>query len=351
MQRCLELAAKGLGRTAPNPLVGAVLVHRGTIIGEGYHKACGSAHAEVHAIASVRDPDKLADATLYVNLEPCCHHGRTPPCTSLILEKRIPRVVVGTADPFPQVAGRGIRLLRDQGVEVETGIMAGACRNLNKRFFTHHEKKRPYVILKWAQTADGFIDVIREPGQEARPTWITGQRLRMLVHKWRSEEQAIMVGPRTALMDNPRLNVRDWSGPQPVRVVLDRLLGLPETLHLFDGSQRTLIFNQMKEEVRHNAEWVRIEFTPSPLPHLLEVLHGMNIQSLFVEGGRKTLQAFIDEDLWDEARTFIGPRFFGRGIPAPVIAGVEPERVPIGKEAFFWFRNARQTQAIRPCST
>lgn len=339
MQRCLELGANGLGQVAPNPMVGCVIVHDGKIIGEGYHRVFGGPHAEVGAIASVSSPDLLREATLFVNLEPCSHHGKTPPCADLIIEKGIRKVVIGAADPNPLVSGKGIKRLLESGCRVETGVLEEASRRLNKRFYTFHERHRPYVILKWAQTSDGFIDIQREPGQEARPTWITSERLRVLVHKWRSEESAIMAGTNTALLDNPRLNVRDWPGRQPVRVVMDRRLRLPGSLALFDHSQPTLVFNSQKEDVQGMTRWIRVNFNPSPLPEILDILHGMGLQSLFVEGGRELIQSFIDENLWDEARVFCGPGFFGKGVAAPVIGRRKPARIPIGKELFFWFRN------------
>jgi diaminohydroxyphosphoribosylaminopyrimidine deaminase / 5-amino-6-(5-phosphoribosylamino)uracil reductase len=339
MQRCLELGASGLGQVAPNPLVGCVIVRNGKIIGEGYHRVFGGPHAEVEAFSSVSASENLQEASLYVNLEPCCHHGKTPPCTDLIIGKGIRKVVIGATDPNPLVAGNGVNILRESGCEVETGVLEEACRRLNKRFYTFHEKHRPYVILKWAQTSDGFIDIRRLPGQEARPTWITSEKLRMLVHKWRSEESAIMAGTNTALLDNPRLNVRDWTGKQPVRVVMDRQLRLPPDLDLFDNSQPTLVFNNLKDEDRGNTKLIRVDFQESPLKRLLEHIYTMGLQSIFVEGGRQLIQSFIDEDLWDEARVFCGPRFFGQGVSAPVIGRRKPARIPIGKELFFWFRN------------
>ena len=237
MQRCLELAGNGLGYVAPNPMVGAVVVHKGEVIGEGYHRQFGQAHAEVNAIQAVKDSSLLEESTLYVNLEPCVHTGKTPPCTDLILAKKIPSVVIGTPDPNPLVQGKGIEKLIKSGIQVTTGIIEDACRDLNKRFFTFHKLKRPYIILKWAQTKDGFIDIKRKAGESIGVNWITSPLSRDLVHKWRSEEQGIMAGTHTVIMDNPHLNVRHWNGKNPVRIVLDRSLKIPKHFHVLDNKQ------------------------------------------------------------------------------------------------------------------
>jgi diaminohydroxyphosphoribosylaminopyrimidine deaminase / 5-amino-6-(5-phosphoribosylamino)uracil reductase len=346
MRRCLDLAAGGLGSVAPNPMVGCVIVHHGRIIGEGAHQVYGGPHAEVNAIASVRDPGLLSGSSLYVNLEPCSHHGKTPPCTDLILKHRIQKVYIGTRDPNPLVAGKGMAALQNAGCSIETGLLEKECKTLNKRFFTFHEKRRPYVILKWAQTSDGFIDVVRKSGQEARPTWITSERLRMLVHKWRSEEPAIMAGTQTVLLDNPSLNVRNWQGKQPLRVVIDRQLRLPKDLHLFDGSQPTIVFNETKSGEAGLTAFVRTDFGHNPLQGILDHLHGLGVQSVFVEGGRRLIQSFIDTSLWDEARVFCGPQFFGKGVPSPVIGPGKPARIPIGRELFFWFNNPINPESL-----
>ncbi len=340
MQRCIDLAREGLGLTAPNPMVGSVIVHNGVIIGEGYHRKYGGHHAEVMALQSVKDQSLLPHSTLYVNLEPCCHHGKTPPCTDLILRYRIPRIVIGTTDPYDEVAGKGIAKLRSNGCRVSVGVMKEESRRLNQRFFTFHEKKRPFIILKWAQTADGFIDVNRLPGAAQKPNWITSEKLRMLVHKWRTEEPAIMVGTQTALKDNPRLNVRDWSGPQPLRIVTDRQLGLGGKLFLLDGSQPTIIFNGKLDKTNGSTRYVKIDYEQDPLGQILQYLYAENIQSLLVEGGRELLQSLINTKQWDEARIFVGTMFFGNGIKAPDI-GLSPSmsQVVIGKESFFWLRN------------
>jgi diaminohydroxyphosphoribosylaminopyrimidine deaminase / 5-amino-6-(5-phosphoribosylamino)uracil reductase len=341
MERCLELAKNGLGQVAPNPMVGSVIVHDGKIIGEGYHRKYGEPHAEVNAVASVKNKELLSESTLYVNLEPCCHHGKTPPCTDLIIRNKIPRVVVGSVDPFGAVAGKGISRLRNHGVEVKVGVLKQQSMKLNKRFFTFHQKKRPYIILKWAQTADAFIDIERLPGAPAKPTWITSDKLRMLVHKWRTEEQAIMVGTITALKDNPRLNVRDWysNHKQPVRIVLDEKLSLARSLNLFDNTQKTFVFNQNVQKQENLTHWIKIDFAKNDfLENLLEELTRHNIQSVIVEGGQKLLNTFITYGLWDEARIFQGSRFFEKGLRAPTLPGKQFSQVFIGQEILYYVK-------------
>jgi diaminohydroxyphosphoribosylaminopyrimidine deaminase / 5-amino-6-(5-phosphoribosylamino)uracil reductase len=319
MKRCIDLARLGCGSTAPNPMVGSVIVYGDRIVGEGYHRKAGSAHAEVNAIGSVKDRDVLAKSILYVNLEPCTHTGKTPPCSDLIINCRIPSVVIGTSDPHEVVSGKGITCLRQAGIAVTTGICRDSCIDLNKRFFTYHLLKRPYIILKWAQSSDGFIDVIREKSNPARPNWISNDLSRMLVHKWRTEEQAIMVGTHTALLDNPRLNAREWPGNNPLRIVLDRTLRLPANLHLFDQQIDTLILNEIRDETVGLCRYMKIPFTRNLLPSVMNLLHEQGIQSMIVEGGKKLLESFIASGLWDEARIFTGQRPFGSGIKAPEI--------------------------------
>lgn len=326
MQRCLDLARNGLGRVAPNPMVGCVIVYENNIIGEGYHSFFGGPHAEVTAINSVKDKSLLPHSTLFVNLEPCNHHGKTPPCTDLIMEMGLKNVVVGSVDPNPLVSGSGIARLRDKGCSVEEGTLEAECNELNKRFFTFHNKKRPYIVLKWAQSADGYIDFERP--RIAKPAMITSEKLRVLVHKWRSEEQAIMVGTNTALSDNPRLDVRGWSGRQPLRVVVDRQLKLPETSNLFDNSLETLIINERVEKRNHKTHYITLPFINDQLDlkELMNYLFHKQIQSVFVEGGQKLLQSFICQGLWDEARVFQGNQFFKSGTKAPKI-DTEPDLV------------------------
>lgn len=316
MRRCIQLARNGMCRTAPNPMVGAVIVCDGRIIGEGYHARCGEAHAEVNAIRSVADPALLQRSTLYVSLEPCSHYGKTPPCADLIIEKQIPRIVVGCRDPFPKVAGRGIQKLRDAGREVTVGVLETECRQLLRRFITFHTLHRPYVTLKWAQSADGFIDICRTDGTPAR---LSDDYTLILVHKRRAEHSAILVGTRTALLDNPSLTVRHWYGPSPVRVTIDRQGTLPEHLHLFDGTVHTLVFTENPRTERPGVEYIAADFRRPLLPQLLTALYERNLQSLLVEGGAATLQSFIDAGLWDEAFVETAPLCLHNGVAAPLL--------------------------------
>ncbi len=325
MRRCLQLARNGLCNAAPNPMVGAVIVCDGKIIGEGYHVRCGQAHAEVNAIRSVKDPSLLTRSTLYVSLEPCAHYGKTPPCADLIVEKGIPRIVVGCVDPFAKVAGRGIQKLKEAVREVVAGVLEDECSDLIRRFITFHTLRRPYVTLKWAQSADGFLDVRRTGGNPVR---LSSYLTQMLVHKKRAEHSAILVGTRTALLDNPTLTVRHWQGPSPVRVVLDRQGSLPDSLHLFDGQVPTLVITEEAKTNRPNVEYVLADFNRPVVPQLLAALHARNLQSLLVEGGTFTLQTFLDAGLWDEAFVEEAPLCLGDGVQAPrmdekKICGVE----------------------------
>lgn len=317
MHRCIQLARNGLCGASPNPMVGAVIVCDGKIIGEGYHAKCGEAHAEVNAICSVKNQELLKQSTIYVSLEPCAHYGKTPPCADLIIAKQLKRVVVGCKDPFAKVDGKGIEKLRQAGIEVEVGVLEKECLELIQRFVTYHARKRPFVTLKWAQSEDEFIDLNRTNGQ---PVKLSNYFTTMIVHKRRAEHDAILVGTRTALLDNPSLTVRDWSGKSPVRVVVDRNLVLPEDLKLFDGTVPTILFTAQKGENRHNLECVTLDFTQSILPQIMATLHAKGIQSLLVEGGTRLLQSFIDEDLWDEAFVEIAPVVLGSGVEAPLIS-------------------------------
>ena len=302
MRRCLEIARNGLGCVAPNPMVGAVLVRGGKIIAEGFHRAYGLPHAEPEAIGKVSDRALLRECTLYVSLEPCSHFGKTPPCTELIIASQIPRVVVAATDTFPKVNGAGILRLREAGIEVAVGVLEREACELNKRFFTFHEKKRPYIILKWAQTADGFIDVCRTASEPAAK--ISNDEAHRLSHRWRTEEQAIMVGTNTVLMDNPALTARLWQGKNPARVTVDEKNVLPRTLNIFNSEAQTIVFDNADISV-----W-------------LKELYERNIQSLIVEGGAQLLRSFIDAGLWNEARIFTSPQQFGKGVSAPIIDGV-----------------------------
>lgn len=314
MQRCLDLALLGIQNAAPNPMVGSVIVHNNTIIGEGYHQKCGEAHAEVNAIDSVKNKSLLSESTLYVNLEPCAHYGKTPPCSLLIIQHKIPKVVIGCIDPFAKVAGKGIAMMEKAGIKVITGVLENESRTLNRRFMTFHEKKRPYIILKWAESADGFID-----SNEDHPTWLTNEESRVLVHKMRAEEAAIMVGKVAAKKDNPSLTTRSWKGPNPVRITLDKKLKLPTTHHLFDGQVPTLIFTEEEKASRPNLTYVTIDFKKPVLSQCMNYLHNQQLTSLIVEGGEILLNSFIKAGLWDEAWQFIGTPILHSGTSAPVL--------------------------------
>ena len=316
MQRCLDLAAKGIGHVAPNPMVGCVIVYEDRIIGEGYHQQYGGPHAEVNAINSVADESLLQHSTLYVNLEPCSHYGKTPPCANLIVTKKIPRVVIGSYDPNPLVAGRGIQLLRENGVEVITEVWKEESDFLNRRFFTFHTKKRPYIILKWAQSADGFI-----APADNKPYWLTNDVSKKLVHQWRAEEPGIMVGYNTVLTDNPQLTVRHTNGKNPTRITLDRNLRLPSTMRIFDAAAPTLVFNQKENTATGNRENIQLDFTADVIPQILTALHNRNLLSVMVEGGASLLESLITAGCWDEARIFYTPAQLGNGLKAPILTG------------------------------
>lgn len=327
MKRCLELAVKGLGQVAPNPMVGCVIVCDGEIIGEGCHEQYGQAHAEVNAINSVRDKELLKKSTLYVNLEPCSHFGKTPPCADLIIEHKIPYVVIGNIDSHSLVSGKGIEKLEKTGIDVKVGILEDECKKLNKRFFTFHEKKRPYVILKWAQTADGFIDAKRNEENTSKPIQISNSDSKKLLHLWRSQEQAIMIGTNTALLDNPQLTVREVKGKNPLRITVDKWLRIPKHFNLFDKTTPTLIFTSVNEPSQNNLEFVKIDFEKAVIPQVLDELYKRNIQSLIIEGGENILNSFIDSGLWDSARVFISEKTLGKGVNAPVM-----KQSPVVKE-------------------
>jgi diaminohydroxyphosphoribosylaminopyrimidine deaminase / 5-amino-6-(5-phosphoribosylamino)uracil reductase len=333
MQRAMDLALLGLGYVSPNPLVGCVIEVDGKIIGEGYHQKYGEAHAEVNAINAVIDKSQLSKATVYVNLEPCSHFGKTPPCADLLIHHKVKRVVIANVDSNPLVGGKGIAKLQAAGIEVQTGVLENEGRALNKRFFTFIEKKRPYIILKWAQTTDGFI-----ARENFDSKWISGEESRQVVHRWRSEESAILVGTNTALHDDPQLNVRDWSGPDPVRIVIDKELKLPQHLKLFDGSQGTIVYTLQNSSSKENLEFVKVEDNDI-VTSMLNDLYTRGIQSVIIEGGSNTLATFITQKCWDEARVFISPTNFGKGIPAPRLTG-RCERVhEIGEDALKIYRN------------
>lgn len=314
MQRCLDLAQLGIQQVAPNPMVGSVIVHEGKIIGEGYHRKYGEAHAERNAIDSVTDKKLLENATLYVNLEPCAHYGKTPPCASLIAQHRIPRVVIGMLDPFEQVAGKGVKMLKEAGIQVRIGVLENACFDLNRRFITFHTQKRPYIILKWAESSDGFIDA-----EHDAPTWLTNEEARVFVHKMRAEAAAVMVGRVAAQKDNPKLTTRSWSGRNPVRISLDRDLRLPATHHLLDGSTPSIIFTSQARASTPNCHYVTLDFRARVIEQCLDYLHKNQLSSLIVEGGEILLNSFIQASLWDEAWQFIGSAFLQSGTKSPTM--------------------------------
>lgn len=325
MRRCLQLATAGRESCQPNPMVGAVVVHTGRIIGEGWHKRVGLPHAEPMAIRAVKQQELLAESTLYVNLEPCSHYGKTPPCVDLILAKRIPRVVIGTPDVFPLVSGRGIAKLREHGVDVTVGVEADRCSALNRRFITFHLQKRPYITLKWAMTADGFIDRVRTDGNTVEPLSISTPFTRLLTHKTRSENAVILVGKKTALLDNPHLTLRGWTGHQPIRAVIDRQLDLPSQLHLFDGSVPTLVYTEKSAPNTRNLTYVKLDFSIPILNQLLHDLYERNLQTLLVEGGTTLHHSFLEAGLWDEVHIEVSNQVIHTGVLAPVFSGINQE--------------------------
>ena len=315
IKRCLEISKQGIGTTRPNPSVGAVLVVDDKIIGEGFTSPYGGNHAEVNAISSVKNDEDLKKATIYVTLEPCSHYGKTPPCADLIVKSGIKKVVIGCLDVNEIVAGRGIERLQNEGCEVVVGVLEKECKAHHKRFFTFHSKKRPYIILKWAQTQDGFIAPKNRVKQA--PVWITQKVSRQLVHKWRGEEHSILVGTTTILDDNPSLDVRSWRGENPLRIVIDKDLKIPKDLKVYDNSVKTIFINQKVTTSNENLFFEKINFS-KPIAHqICQVLFKHKVQSLIVEGGTKTIQTFIDENLWDEARVFSGLVNFNEGTKAP----------------------------------
>ena len=313
MKRAIELAQLGRGNVSPNPMVGCVIVHNHKIIGEGYHEKYGEAHAEVNAIKSIQQQELLSESTIYVTLEPCAHHGKTPPCSDVLIKKQVKKVVIGCCDPLEEVNGKGVDKLREAGIEVEMSSIEYECRSVNKRFFTYTEKKRPFVLLKWAQSEDGFM-----ARENFDSKWISNQYSRQQVHQWRAEEDAILVGKNTAIYDNPKLNVRDAVGSHPIRIVIDNKLELSQDLNLFDGSVLTYVLNLSREEVSDDVSYLKYDGT---LNGLLPKLHERQIQSVLVEGGAKTLTSFIESRLWDEARVFTSNDDFEKGIDSPNIGG------------------------------
>ena len=318
IKRCLELAKNGLPSAMPNPSVGAVIVYENKIIGEGFTSAYGGSHAEVNAINSVKDKSLLSKSTIYVSLEPCSHFGKTPPCCDLILKHAIPNIVIGTIDPNSKVAGNGIKKLTEAGKNVTVGVLENECIDSNKRFFTFHTKKRPYIILKWAESQDGFL--APEKKEKIAPVWISNEYSRQLVHKLRSEEMAILVGTKTVLEDNPQLDVRDWNGKNPVRIVLDRTGKITENYHVKDQKIKTIIITEQENLTSFENLIYENAIFDIHLPiKICSILFKYNLQSVIIEGGNKTLQTFIDANFWDEARVFKGENFFKSGIKAPIL--------------------------------
>ncbi len=335
MRRALFIAQLSEGKTAPNPMVGCVLVKDDRIIGEGYHQSYGGNHAEVNAIESVGQDESVEDAEVYVSLEPCAHFGKTAPCTELLIRSKVKKVIIGCQDSNPLVAGRGIERLKRAGIEVNVGMLEEECRRINKRFFTYVEKNRPYVLLKWAQTKDGYLDRRRE-NDEIGINWITAPETQSLVHKWRSHEQAILVGRNTIINDNPSLTVREFHGKNPLRVVIDSQLQITEnSKEIFSEEAPTIIFNRVKDHEEKNVTWVKIPETSTKC--ILDQLYKRGIQSIMVEGGSRTLQYFIVDNVWDEANVLVGDVKFGSGVKAPIINKMPIETYTFGKDRIYHF--------------
>lgn len=341
MQRCLELAIIGMGSVSPNPLVGCVIVSGDKIIGEGYHAKFGEAHAEVNAVRAVIEnygdqaAALLANATAYVNLEPCAHFGKTPPCADLLIRHQLKKVVIGNKDPFDSVDGKGMQKLRDAGIEVVSGVLEQECSQLNRRFFTRIHKQRPYIVLKWATTADGYF-----APKNSIQEWISGPLARKIVHKWRTEEDAILVGRLTAMIDNPELSAREWEGRDPLRVVIDRHLQVPGSHHIYNDRAKTVIFNEQKTEVHSNIHYIQMEDMQYYLPQKIAFqLYLMDIQSVIIEGGAAILNQFIHAGLWDEARVFSSDKIWREGTPSPYVNGLIIDQLNIGNDKLTVFQN------------
>ena len=341
MRRCLFLAKKAMGYTAPNPMVGCVIVYNDKIIGEGWHQKAGSAHAEINAIAAVKDKSLLRKSTLYVNLEPCSHFGKTPPCADALIQHEIPRVVIATLDPNSKVAGKGVASLRAHGCEVQTGVLNKEALFLNRRFFCFHQNKRPYVLLKWAQTKDGFIAPLAATKKDKSVFWISNLYAQQKAHQWRSEQAAILVGVQTVVDDNPQLNLRHWSGPAPLRCVIDPNNRIPNDSKLLTDTAAVLIFNATKSQTLGNKTWVCLaDFS---IPQLLNYLYKKEIQSVLVEGGQKTLQHFIDQQLWDEARVFESNTLLKIGVKAPQLLEPAVKTIHVDSDRLSFFNPTAQT--------
>lgn len=350
---CIQLAKEGIGKVSPNPMVGCVIVNNGEIIAQGFHEQFGGPHAEVNAISNIEDKSLLESSTLYVNLEPCSHYGKTPPCADLIIQHKIPKVVIGCIDAFSEVSGKGIKKLKDAEIEVVVGVLESRSLELNKRFFNYYNKKRPYVILKWAKTQDGFIDVDRNDSKNIEQlkkesdqkndgkayNWITTNESKKLVHHWRTEVQAIMVGTNTALNDDPQLTVREVQGKSPLRVVLDLTLRLPNNLRVFDGNFPTLVFNYSKDEKRNNLEYVKLNKEEDLIDQILNTLYHRKIQSILIEGGAQLINSFLESGLWDEARVFTGIKEFNSGLLAPTLDKTPSTSLLFGEDHLDFYVN------------
>lgn len=345
IKRCLELAILGSGNVSPNPMVGCVIVTDGIIIGEGYHEKIGEAHAEVNAVKAVfakygetEAPLLLKKATAYVSLEPCAHFGKTPPCADLLIKHQVKRVVIGNNDPFDAVNGKGITKLKNAGISVVSGVLDEECANLNRRFFTRIRRQRPYIILKWASTANGYFAPINDTQK-----WISGPLAKRLVHKWRTEEDAVIVGKRTAIVDNPQLNAREWPGRNPIRIVIDRNLETPATHHVYDNAAKTIIFNEVKTDVIENIHFIQMEDMSFYLPQKIAFqLYLMDIQSVIIDGGAQLLNQFIEAGLWDEARVFTSKISWSDGIPAPKINKPLSAQHQVGNDQLSIYQNTQE---------
>ncbi len=335
MRRCLDLAALGIGSVSPNPMVGCVIVNGDKIIGEGYHSVNGGDHAEVVAINSIGINKINKDTTLYVSLEPCAHFGKTPPCSEKIIASGIKNVIIGCKDINPVVSGKGIEALKKKNINVTCGVLEKESIDLNKRFFTYYKKRRPYVVLKWAQTKDGFLDRTRSSKKDIGINWISAPETKSLVHKWRSEEQAILVGRNTVLYDNPSLTVREWEGDNPIRIIIDSQLQTNIKGNTFSDGSKTFILNRIKSEVVKNIEYIKIPETSTK--YILEELHKRGIQSVLIEGGSRTLQYFIIDRAWDEARVIVGNQYFDDGVKAPVISKIPNDSIDFGEDKIYFY--------------
>ena len=324
IEKCITLARKGILNVSPNPMVGCVIVYNDEIIGEGYHQEYGKSHAEVNAVKDVKDKSLLSKSTLYVNLEPCCHHGKTPPCTDLIIKHNFSKVVIGCIDPFSEVSGKGIKKLEDNSIEVVHGVLEKKCKDLNRRFFYFHKYKRPYIILKWAKSKDNYI----APINQEKPFWMTSKESKTLVHNWRAEEDAILVGRKTVIADNPSLTVRMCEGKNPIRLVIDKSLSLDNNYNIFDDNAETLVFNNIKSDIVSNTIYIKTDFN-NLIEEILNELYKRNILSLIVEGGAITINSFIENNLYDEIRLFTTEKVLENGILSPQIPNIKMTKTTI----------------------